>query len=164
MTDLRVGRQPSAAEPTAPDQLRADAYRAHLDGLRAVAVYLVVLFHSGSTRFSGGFIGVDVFFVLSGYLVTQMLMRDIEGRGGVRFGRFYARRVRRLLPASAAMLLITGIAYAVLAEPGRAAAAQGAFQASFLYVANWFFLRESAGYFADAVDQSPVLHMWSLAV
>ena len=81
---------PSAARP-------GEGYRPHLDGLRAVAVYLVVLFHAGVDRFSGGFIGVDVFFVLSGYLVTQLLMRDLDSRGAIRFGRFYARRMRRLL-------------------------------------------------------------------
>ena len=74
----------------------ADHHRPHLDGLRTIAVYLVVAFHAGIDRLDGGFIGVDVFFVLSGYLVTQVLVRDLEGHGGVRFRRFYSRRMRRL--------------------------------------------------------------------
>ena len=86
--------------------------------MRAVAVYLVVLFHSGVAWADGGFIGVDVFFVLSGFLVTQLLLRDIEGFGGIRLGRFYARRYRRLLPASVLVLLITAVVYSAVAAPG----------------------------------------------
>ena len=88
----------TSSEVDAPKALDADpglpvaGYRPHLDGLRAVAVYLVVLFHAGVDRFSGGFVGVDVFFVLSGYLVTELLLRDVGRRVGCRFGRFYARR------------------------------------------------------------------------
>ncbi|MEY2458960.1 MAG: hypothetical protein QOG30_790, partial [Acidimicrobiaceae bacterium] len=84
-------------------------YRPHLDGLRAIAVYLVLLFHAGADRFSGGFIGVDVFFVLSGYLVTQLLVRDLEGFDRIRLRRFYARRYRRLLPAAFVTLIGTAV-------------------------------------------------------
>ena len=75
----------------------APAYRPFVDGLRAVAVYLVVFFRAGSDWFSGGYIGIDVFFVLSGYLVTQVLLRDAAAGDSIRLSRFYARRVRRLL-------------------------------------------------------------------
>ena len=92
-------------------------YRPHLDGLRALAVYLVVLFHAGISSFSGGYIGVDVFFVLSGYLVTSLLMRDLDGGGTVRFSRFYSRRFRRLLPAAFVTLVITSIVYSAVAGP-----------------------------------------------
>ncbi len=129
-----------------------------------MAVYAVVLFHAGLARASGGFIGVDVFFVLSGYLVTQMLTRDMQRAGGVRYGRFYARRIRRLLPASAVMLVVTAVVYSAVAAPGEALASQHSFQASFLYVANWYFINQSTGYFGAAVGQNPVLHVWSLAV
>src|SRR4051812_14259944 len=97
------------AEPTAAGSLRTGStHRPHLDGIRAVAVYLVVLFHAGLTQFTGGYIGVDVFFVLSGYLVTEVLLRDLAAGGrSVRFGRFYARRFRRLLPAAFATLIAT---------------------------------------------------------
>src|SRR3954451_11254476 len=118
------------------------AYRPHLDGLRAVAVYLVVLFHAGAVRFAGGFIGVDVFFVLSGYLVTQLLMRDVDGHGGIRFPRFYSRRFRRLLPATFVMLVVTAAVYTAVAGPAAALTARGGFRASFLYSANWYFIRQ----------------------
>ena len=106
-----ANEQAATSTPTA-------AYRPHLDGLRAVAVYLVVLFHAGSKRFTGGFIGVDVFFVLSGFLVTQLLLRDLA-HGSIRFGRFYARRFRRLLPAAFVALLVTAIVYTAIVDAGR---------------------------------------------
>ncbi len=142
-----------------------EGYRPHLDGLRTVAVYLVVLFHAGVDRFSGGFIGVDVFFVLSGYLVTQLLMRDLGGDGGrLRFGRFYARRFRRLLPASFVALIVTAVVYSAIASQAELASAVGAFKAAFLYVANWYFIHQATDYFAADVNASPVQQFWSLAV
>jgi peptidoglycan/LPS O-acetylase OafA/YrhL len=149
---------------TGPVPVVPEGHRPHLDGLRTVAVYLVVLFHAGIAGFSGGFIGVDLFFVLSGYLVTQVLLRDVGGHGRVRLARFYARRVRRLLPASAVALLGTALTYAWVATDLEVREALPAFQASFLYWANWYFVRESNDYFAGDQSQSPVLHFWSLAV
>jgi peptidoglycan/LPS O-acetylase OafA/YrhL len=154
----------STRAPDEPQEPPATPYRAHLDGMRAVAVYLVVLFHAGLAWAAGGFIGVDVFFVLSGFLVTRLLVRDLEGRGGIRLGRFYSRRYRRLLPASAVMLVITAVLYSAIAGPGEAAAAIGSFKAAFLYVANWFLIRQSVGYFGAAVVKNPVFTFWSLAV
>ena len=139
-------------------------YRPHLDGLRAVAVYLVVLFHAGIDRALGGFVGVDVFFVLSGYLVTQLLLRDLVGAGGIRFSRFYSRRFRRLLPAAFVTLLVTAAVYSAVASPAEALNARGGFRASFLYSANWFFISKSQGYFGADAASNPVLHFWSLAV
>ena len=142
----------------------AAAYRPHLDGLRAVAVYLVVLFHAGSDRFAGGFIGVDVFFVLSGYLVTQLLLRDISANGSIRFGRFYSRRFRRLLPAAFVALVVTAAVYTAIASSAEVSAAVGSFKAAFLYSTNWYFIHQAAGYFGADVSANPVLHFWSLAV
>src|SRR5262249_53502574 len=130
-------------------------YRPHLDGLRAVAVYLVVLFHAGVTTCAGGFIGVDVFFVLSGYLVTQLLLRDVDGIGTIRFGRFYARRVRRLLPAAFLALMITASIYAAVASPSEVVAARGGFRAAFLWYVNWFLLSRKTAYFGGDVAKSP---------
>jgi len=152
-----TGTRHAAAPPEAH-------YRPHLDGLRAIAVYLVVLFHAGVVRFSGGFVGVDVFFVLSGYLVTQLLLRDVYGQNGIRFGRFYARRYRRLLPAAFVALLVTAMVYAGIASPANVSAAVDAFKAAFLYVANWFFIGRSTAYFGGNIAQNPVLPYWSLAV
>ena len=151
----------TAAPPVAHE---AGTRRDHLDGLRAVAVYLVVIFHAGSLRFSGGFIGVDVFFVLSGYLVTQVLLGDLETTGAVRFGRFYARRARRLLPASLVALTVSALVYVAVAAPSQIADATRAFQAAYLYVANWYFIHQATDYFSADVGRSPVLHVWSLAV
>jgi peptidoglycan/LPS O-acetylase OafA/YrhL len=155
-----VARRPPTTTPGLPSEVR----RLHLDGLRTIAVYLVVAFHAGLNRFSGGFIGVDVFFVLSGYLVTQVLLRSRNRSGSVSFGRFYARRVRRLLPASVVMLVIVAPLYAAVATPAQRVEAVAAFRASFLYVANWHFIGQSTDYFAGDTAASPVLHLWSLAV
>jgi len=146
-----------AAEP-------APAYRPHLDGLRAVAVYLVVLFHAGSGRFSGGYVGVDVFFVLSGFLVTQLLLRDVAASGSIRFGRFYSRRFRRLLPAAFVTLLVTAVVYTAISSRLEVSNAVGSFKAAFLYSANWYFIHQARGYFGADISANPVLHFWSLAV
>jgi peptidoglycan/LPS O-acetylase OafA/YrhL len=127
-------------------------------------VYLVVAFHAGLERFSGGFIGVDVFFVLSGFLMTSILVRELVKRRRVGFRHFYARRFRRILPAAAATLLISAFVYGVVATPFEGLVAGGDYRSAFLYYANWHFLAQSADYFAPSVDASPVLHFWSLAI
>ncbi|MDQ1448819.1 MAG: hypothetical protein QOC79_1790 [Actinomycetota bacterium] len=139
-------------------------YRPHLDGLRAVAVFLVVAFHADLGRVSGGFIGVDIFFVLSGFLVTRILVRDLASGGRIQWRRFYARRVRRILPAAVATLVVTAVVFAVVATPAEMLDALGGFRAAFFYVANWHFIHQSTDYFAPNVNTNPVLHFWSLAV
>ncbi len=141
-----------------------DTYRAHLDGLRAVAVYLVVAFHAGISAFTGGYVGVDVFFVLSGYLVTQVLLRDVAQSGRVRFGRFYSRRFRRLLPAAFVALVVTAFVFTAISSPVEVSGAIGSFKAAFLYSANWYFIHHASGYFGADISTNPVLHFWSLAV
>ena len=106
-----------AAEPTRPATRAGLRYRPYLDGLRCVAVYLVVAFHSGLHRFSGGFIGVDIFFVLSGYLMTRILVRELVQRDRISFRHFYARRFRRILPAAAVTLLGSAFVYGIVASP-----------------------------------------------
>jgi peptidoglycan/LPS O-acetylase OafA/YrhL len=157
-----VVRDPDAGDAVAP--VPAATHRPHLDGLRVIAVYLVVLFHAGSTQFSAGYIGVDIFFVLSGYLVTQLLLRDAMALGSVRFARFYARRFRRLLPASFVLLIVSAVVFTAIAAPVDVVAAVGSFKAAFLYVENWHLIHTSTGYFAADITQNPVLHFWSLAV
>ncbi len=157
-TSSAAGESAIGSEPTAA------TYRPHLDGLRAVAVYLVVLFHAGSSWFSGGFIGVDVFFVLSGYLVTQLLLRDIVSNGRIRLGRFYSRRFRRLLPAAFVVLIVTACVYTAIASPAEQIDVIGSFKAAFLYSTNWYFVHQSTAYFGANIATNPVLHFWSLAV
>src|SRR6478736_4059573 len=115
------------------ERTRDSHYRPQLDGLRALAVYLVVAFHSGISAFSGGFIGVDVFFVLSGYLVTQLLLRDFPAAGRIDFRRFYSRRFRRLLPAAFVTLVVTAAVYTAVAAPADVHDAIGGFRSAFLY-------------------------------
>jgi peptidoglycan/LPS O-acetylase OafA/YrhL len=148
------------------DRIDRGSYRPHLDGLRAVAVYLVVAFHAGASRLAGGFIGVDVFFVLSGYLVTNLLLRELDGPDGGRIdlARFYARRMRRLLPAAVVTLAATVVVFREVANPLQLDAAVDAIRAAALYVSNWYFIEQSTDYFAEDLTSSPVLHFWSLSV
>jgi peptidoglycan/LPS O-acetylase OafA/YrhL len=162
MSDRGAGAVALLERPVSHDgRLR---YRAHLDGVRTLAVYLVVAFHAGIGVFSGGFIGVDVFFVLSGFLVTSILVRYLSYDGRMQWTTFYSRRVRRILPAAIVTLCITAIAYGVIASPTDILDALGGFRAACFYVANWYFIRQSTDYFAANVNSSPVLHFWSLAV
>ncbi|MEO1362183.1 MAG: acyltransferase family protein [Pseudomonadota bacterium] len=137
-------------------------YRAEIDGLRAVAVAPVILFHAGFSMFSGGFVGVDVFFVISGYLITALLIKDIEA-GRFSLLRFYERRARRLLPALFVMLAVaTAIAWVTLMPKDMADFSQSLLATS-LFSSNILFWRE-AGYFDTASELKPLLHTWSLAV
>ena len=157
----RVEQQPTAIPAGEGAQW---AHQPALDGLRAIAVYLVVLFHAGLQLFSGGFVGVDVFFVLSGFLVTNVLLAEWSRNSSIDLGRFYARRVRRLLPAAIFTVAVTAVlATFVLSRLARQDMVGDA-QASLLYVANWNFLSDATNYFSDDVDQSPFLHFWSLAI
>ncbi|NUR61055.1 MAG: acyltransferase, partial [Catenulispora sp.] len=134
-----------------------------LDGLRAVAVAAVVLYHAGVGRVRGGFLGVDIFFVLSGYLITGLLAREYLANGTVALRRFYLRRARRLLPAL--FTVIAGVcAFVVLRLPGEAAGFRDDASASLLYVTNWWFVAKGQSYFGGTGRPSLLLHLWSLAV
>ena len=142
----------------------AKDYRPALDGVRCVAVYLVLVFHGGLAIASGGFIGVDLFFVLSGFLITNVLLADIERHGRVRFGRFYSRRARRLLPAAVLAVVATSVAFLIIASVVERLPLVRDAQSALLYVANWRFLHEQNDYFASGVSKSPFLHFWSLGI
>lgn len=137
------------------------AYRPEIDGLRALAVTAVVLFHS-HLKFSGGYVGVDIFFVISGYLITGLIAADLAA-GKFSLRDFWERRVRRIVPAASVTVLACLVLGAALMLPpdfealGRSAVAQA------LMVANHFFLGET-GYFAAPAENQPLLHFWSLAV
>ena len=138
-------------------------FRPDVEGLRGVAVLLVVLFHAG-LPVAGGFIGVDVFFVISGFLITGLLLREHGRSGRVSYARFYARRVRRLLPAAVAVLMVTLVAaYLLLGVLDRPEVmADGASAA--LSVANIRFALAAGDYFTTVTQPSPFLHFWSLGV
>jgi peptidoglycan/LPS O-acetylase OafA/YrhL len=140
------------------------SYRPDLDGLRTVAVYLVLLFHAGLSWFVGGFIGVDLFFCLSGFLVTSVLMAELQDSGSLRVGRFYSRRVRRLLPAAVVVVVAVSLAFTLLWTVVRRASLVGDAASALLYYANIHFIAASGDYFATDVDKSPFLHFWSLSI
>jgi len=139
-------------------------FRADVEGMRAVAVLSVVLFHAGLGAVGGGFAGVDVFFVLSGYLITGLLWAELSRTGTLRLSEFYARRVRRLLPAAVLVLVVTAAAAVVLLPPLRARPALGDDLAAGLYVANYRFALQQTDYLNADAPPSPVQHYWSLGV
>ncbi|QWF24429.1 acyltransferase [Nocardioides sp. LMS-CY] len=155
-----------APAPAAPaDSATGWGHYASLDGLRTVAVYLVLVFHCGVGAFAGGFVGVDLFFVLSGFLVSSILLRELRTTGTIRLGRFYSRRVRRLLPAAVVVVVATCATSVLVLSSVRRLPLVGDAQSALLYVANWRFISQSNDYFAgDVVGQSPFLHFWSLAI
>jgi peptidoglycan/LPS O-acetylase OafA/YrhL len=137
-------------------------YRAEIDGLRALAVVPVILFHAGFELFSGGFVGVDVFFVISGYLTTTILIKDIENK---RFSivNFYERRARRIFPALfCVMLACIPFAWILLSDAALQKFGNGLIGVS-LFLSNVVFWRQQ-GYFDESAELNPILHTWSLAV
>lgn len=155
--------QPEArgAPPAAPAR-RSMAYVPALDGLRAVAVVGVMLFHGGVSWIPGGYLGVDVFFVLSGYLITTLLLRERVSTGGVDLRAFWTRRLRRLLPALLVLLAVVAVATPFFVAAAERASVRGDAIASLLDVANWHFIVTDQSYFAGA--PSPLRHLWSLSV
>ncbi|MFZ2504221.1 MAG: acyltransferase, partial [Nocardioides sp.] len=142
----------------------ADGYRADIQGLRAVAVLLVVLFHLWPHRLSGGFVGVDVFFVISGYLITRHLAQEVERTGRLKVWRFWARRARRLLPAALLVLLASlAMAWRWLPQTQWEATVRQV-RASALYVQNWALARDAVDYSALNADATVAQHYWSLSV
>ncbi|MFG1432224.1 acyltransferase family protein [Xanthobacter sp. V2C-8] len=138
------------------------AYRPDIDGLRAVAVGSVVLFHGGFSLFSGGFVGVDVFFVISGFLITSILAEDME-KGRFSLVEFYDRRIRRILPALFLVLAATTLLGAFILLPNQMEDLARSLIPATLFYANVHFMGLES-YFAPAVEEMPLLHLWSLAV
>ncbi len=137
-------------------------YRPDIDGLRALAVVPVVLFHLDVALFSGGFVGVDVFFVISGFLITTIIYRDAQAEN-FSYAHFYERRVRRLFPALAAMLALTSIAAWFMLMPLDYKGFVDSLVAALIFLANIQFWKKT-DYFGDPVENIPLLHTWSLAV
>ena len=137
-------------------------YRPDIDGLRAIAVVLVVMYHLGIGFTKGGFVGVDVFFVISGFLITQIICADMEN-ASFSLGQFYERRVRRIFPALFCVLLWTSVAGTLLLFPPELEYLGKAVAAATGFVANILFYNGS-GYFAGTSEVIPLLHTWSLAV
>lgn len=137
-------------------------YRPDIDGLRSVAVVPVVLYHAGFSLFSGGYVGVDIFFVISGYLITSILLAEISNNRFSLSG-FYARRARRLFPALFAMLLACCIPAYLLLMPGELEDFGESLATTAIFSSNFLFFSE-AGYFEGPAEMKPLLHTWSLAI
>ena len=139
-------------------------YRPDIQGLRAVAITLVVLAHANVSGISGGFVGVDVFFVLSGYLITGLLVREYAGSGRIRLANFYARRLKRLLPALLAMLsVVLMVAPLLLSERETSAQTASAAYAT-TWTSNLFFAFSIIDYFSELQTRDLFLHTWSLGL
>jgi len=133
-----------------------------LDGLRALSVLGVMAYHGGAL--TGGFLTIDVFFVLSGFLITSLLLGEWATRLTIRLGQFWTRRARRLLPALLVMLLGVAVYAKVFATPGEFANLRLDSLSTLFYVANWHFIFGSSNYFAMTAQTSPLAHMWSLSI
>jgi peptidoglycan/LPS O-acetylase OafA/YrhL len=141
---------------------RRHRYRPEIDGLRAVAIVPVILFHAGIASFRGGFVGVDVFFVISGFLITRIIIADLEA-GSFSITRFYERRARRILPALFLVLAACSVFAWVWMVPSQLRLFARSLVAVSLFGSN-VLLARTTGYFADAAEENPLLHTWSLAV
>lgn len=138
--------------------------RRDIQGLRAIAVVAVLLFHLWPNRVPGGYIGVDVFFVISGFLITSHLLREVDRSGGVRLRDFWARRIRRLLPAALLVLLCSALATVLWVPQGMWPQFMREIAAAALYVENWVLAADSVDYLAAENTASPAQHYWTLSV
>ncbi|MDL2410143.1 acyltransferase family protein [Rhizobium calliandrae] len=159
LTVLRDSAPPGLMPQPAAGHLK---YRADIDGLRALAILPVVLFHAGIPGFSGGFVGVDVFFVISGFLMASLISGEI-GRDDFSILRFYERRIRRIFPALFAVLAASSVAAWLLLMPVELEYFARSLKAAALFTSNIQFKKES-GYFDIGAQLKPLLHTWSLAV
>ena len=151
------------ATPAPPSKRARYAHRPGLDGLRALAIIGVLLYHAGIHWMPGGFLGVDLFFVISGFLITSLLIAEVERTAKVSLAGFYRRRARRLLPALGAVLLATAAGLALFWR-GDLARFKGDLVASMTYVANWWFVVRHQSYFQASGRPSPFQQLWSLGV
>lgn len=156
---FNISPSPSGATDTAPRL----GYMGALDGLRALAVLAVLLYHADVLWLPGGYLGVEIFFVVSGYLITSLLLTEQRSHNKINFKQFWVRRARRLLPALFA-LLIAVMTYAVFFLPEEVASLRGDVLAAFTYVTNWYLIAAQSSYFEVAGRPSLLRHLWSLAV
>lgn len=150
----------------AEKELKKISYRPDIDGLRAISISSVLAFHAGLPFVSGGFVGVDVFFVISGYLISRLLLTEFESHGKITLLDFWARRVRRLAPALLLVVASTllGAVFFLDRISGEVGALAKSAMATLFINANHFFWRESGNYFGASAETNPFLHMWSLSV
>lgn len=141
----------------------ASTKKTEIQGLRGIAVLIVVFFHLWPTIFTGGYIGVDVFFVISGYLITNILLREINATGTINLTAFYGRRVRRLMPAAGLVILFCAFSAMILPVVQWPLIAKDLLASTF-YVQNWWLIEQSVDYLAQGHMPSVLQHYWSLSV
>ncbi|HEV7526504.1 MAG TPA: acyltransferase, partial [Acidimicrobiia bacterium] len=157
--------EPDPARPSRPGAGPTNfGYHAALDGLRAIAVLSVIAYHDNYSWAKGGFLGVDTFFVLSGFLITTLLVVEYRRASTIRFAAFWARRARRLLPALLLVLVFVALYTHFAVLPWERNGVRDDMFASLFYVANWRFIFDQQGYFQLFSAASPLRHMWSLAI
>ncbi len=144
-------------------QSGTNSYMPGLDGLRALSVFAVIAYHLGSGLAPGGLLGVNLFFVLSGYLITGILLSQIKSQGRINIADFWLRRIRRLYPALLAMLAGLAI-WALLFDPARFVSWRQEMLASVFYASNWYLIFHEVSYFESFGPPSPLGHLWSLAI
>lgn len=160
MLEPPKSRTGESAISTVPES----GFRPEIQALRAVAVALVVVFHVWPSLLPGGYVGVDVFFVISGYLITAHLLREVEASGRIRLAEFWARRVRRLLPAAFLVLVVAFVATVFVMPWDRWMQGLREVMASAFYVENWVLAADSVDYLAAENVPTLVQHFWSLSV
>src|SRR5699024_12426925 len=148
-------------KPAAPPR---SSFRPELQGLRALAVGLVLLYHLWPHRLSGGFVGVDVFFVVSGFLITGHLFKELSATGTISLPKFWARRVMRLLPLASTVLAVTFLAMLLFVPETVWGMNVRQILGSLFYVENWVLAADSVDYMAADNEPSLVQHYWSLSI
>jgi peptidoglycan/LPS O-acetylase OafA/YrhL len=164
VTEPRPGAQTRPPDGERPKPSSRPGFRGDINGLRALAIVPVVAFHAGISALPGGFVGVDVFYVISGFLITTILVRELDRTGTVRLAAFWTKRLRRLAPALAVVVVVTLAAALVVLSPVRWTAVGLDGIAALLSVSNIVFAARATDYFADGLVPSPFLHTWSLGV
>jgi peptidoglycan/LPS O-acetylase OafA/YrhL len=147
-----------------PAAVRKPSYIGGLDGLRAIAVAAVIIYHFAPSVLPAGFLGVDVFFVVSGFLIARLVVAEMTGTGKVALGTFWARRARRLLPALGTMTVVVLCAVAINSTGGEKHDIRAQALGTLFYCANWVMIFAKGSYFTSIGRPSPFLHMWSLGV
>jgi peptidoglycan/LPS O-acetylase OafA/YrhL len=165
--NVAAGTQPGATDHSSAKSnqtSRKSGFRPDIEGLRAVAVIAVLLYHAGLPLVQGGYIGVDVFFVISGFLITGLLLKELEQNGTLSITRFYSRRAKRLLLITLVVLATVVVFSWLLFSPVRMDEVSFDIIAAGLYVMNWRLAIQAADYFGAGLQASPVQHFWTLGV
>lgn len=161
---MSAGGESNARGATGEHARERPGFRPDVEGLRAVALLVMLLYHAQLSFANGGFVGVDVFFVISGFLITRLLVDEAERTGTIALGRFYAYRIKRLLPMAATVLVVVVVLSDLLLAPAQDGAVAGDVVSSAFYVVNWHFAEQSVDYFAGGYAASPVQHFWTLSI